>query len=75
MERQPLAPGEQENLLSWLYNSLGITYIVVFLSLSFILVALLIMNILAVRRDTVCPQELIDGFEAHLDQKAISGSI
>ena len=44
------APGE-ESLLRWLTDSLGWTYILVFLSLSFILVALFIMNLLSARRE------------------------
>ena len=68
------ADGEEEaegdkNLLTWLVESLGWLYILVFLSLSFILVALFIMNILSARRDFVCPQLLIESFEAHLDEK------
>ena len=62
------APAE-ESLLGWLTDSLGWTYILVFLSLSFILVALFIMNLLSARREYVCPQHLIDGFEAHLEEK------
>lgn len=59
----------QKNVLGWLIESLGWGYIFIFLALSFIFFAFLIMNILAARRDFVCPQILIDGFEAHLDQK------
>lgn len=62
-------PAGKENLLAWLVASLGWTYILVFLSLSFILVALFIMNMLSARREFVCPQHLIEGFEAHLDEK------
>jgi biopolymer transport protein ExbB len=57
------------NLLAWLVEALGLGYILVFVALSFILVALFIMNILSLRRNSVCPAELIEGFEAHLDQK------
>lgn len=60
---------EQKNVLRWLIESLGWGYILIFLALSFIFFAFLIMNILAARRDYVCPQHLIDGFESHLDQK------
>ncbi|MDA7906846.1 hypothetical protein N9B43_08070, partial [Mariniblastus sp.] len=60
---------KEESLLGWLTDSLGWTYILVFLSLSFILVALFIMNLLSARREYVCPQHLIDGFEAHLEEK------
>ncbi len=62
-------PKEKQSLLGWLLDSLGWEYILVFLTLSFILVALFIMNLLSARREYVCPQHLIDGFEAHLDEK------
>lgn len=63
------ADGAQTNYLTWLIESLGWGYILIFLALSFIFFAFLIMNILAARRDEVCPQTLADSFEAHLDQK------
>lgn len=59
----------QKNVLGWLIESLGWGYIFIFLALSFIFFAFLIMNILAARRDFVCPQILVEGFEAQLDQK------
>jgi biopolymer transport protein ExbB len=62
-------PDEKQSLLEWLFESLGWIYILVFLTLSFILVALFIMNLLSARREYVCPQHLVDGFEAHLDEK------
>jgi biopolymer transport protein ExbB len=58
-----------ESLLEWLLRSLGWLYVTVFLLLSLIFVALLIMNIIVARRSHICPQHLIDGFEAHLDEK------
>ena len=61
--------GGTESLFSWLVRSLGLLYIVIFLFLSFTLVAMVMMNLLAVRRDSICPQFLVEGFEAHLDQK------
>ncbi len=63
------ASNEKMNLLEWLYKSLGLTYIFVFLILSFVLVALVVMNLLSARRDFICPAQLVDGFEAHLDEK------
>lgn len=62
-------PTEEESLLRWLKRSLGWSYMFVFLTLSFILVALFIMNVLSARREYVCPQHLIDGFQAYLDGK------
>jgi biopolymer transport protein ExbB len=60
---------ETQNMLSWLFEALGVGYLLIFLILSFILVALFVMNILSARRDNICPAHLIDGFEAHLDEK------
>ena len=59
---------EAKSALGWLIEALGI-YLVVFLLISVALVSLMIMNFLAVRRSVVCPAELIDGFQAHLDEK------
>jgi biopolymer transport protein ExbB len=55
--------------LSWMFKALGIWYMVVFLSLSFTLVALFVMNVLTARQDNVCPLALIEDFEMHLDGK------
>lgn len=60
---------EGEMLLVWLVKALGWEYVIVFLALSFVFVALCIMNMLSARRDQVCPQHLIDGFESLLDEK------
>ena len=54
--------------LGWLIEALGI-YLIVFLLISVALVSLMIMNFLAVRRSVVCPPDLIDAFQAHLDEK------
>lgn len=59
---------EPKSALGWLMEALGI-YLFVFLLISVALVSLIIMNFLAVRRSAVCPPELIDGFQAHLDEK------
>ncbi|MEM6471149.1 MAG: MotA/TolQ/ExbB proton channel family protein [Planctomycetota bacterium] len=57
------------NALSWAIDSLGYTYMIVFLILSITLVSLFVMNMLAARRDTLCPQELIESFEEKLNAK------
>lgn len=59
----------EQTLLGWLYSSLGWEYLGIFTALSFILVALVIMNIISARRESLCPPTLIEGFEAHLDSK------
>ncbi|MGI9518534.1 MAG: MotA/TolQ/ExbB proton channel family protein [Pirellulaceae bacterium] len=62
-------PEKKKTALQWLVDSLGPLYIIVFLILSFTLVALFVMNVISARRDTLCPDHLIEGFEANLDQK------
>ncbi len=59
----------KQNLLSWVIASLGIGYLAIFLALSVTLVSLFVMNMLAARRDTLCPQELVDSFEEKLNEK------
>ena len=61
--------GPRESYLEWMYKSLGIFYSVVFLALSFTLVALLVMNMLTARRENVLPVALVEGFEGHLNEK------
>ncbi len=55
--------------LQWAGNSLGWFYGMIFLGISFLLVALFVMNVLTARRDNVIPKELLEGFEKHLDAK------
>jgi biopolymer transport protein ExbB len=63
------APKAPPSLLAWTIESLGPLYTVAFLFMSIALVALFVMNLLAARRDTLVPQELIDGFEEKLNEK------
>ncbi|WP_345689064.1 MotA/TolQ/ExbB proton channel family protein [Novipirellula caenicola] len=58
-----------QNLLAWTIEALGLTYSFVFLVLSITLVSLFVMNVLAARRDTLCPHELVEGFEEKLNEK------
>ena len=60
---------QTKSYLQWAYESLGIGYSLVFLGLSFTLVALFVMNLLSARRENVVPNELIAGFENHLNAK------
>ncbi|MAI30406.1 MAG: biopolymer transporter ExbB [Rhodopirellula sp.] len=64
----------EQNLLSWTISSLGWGYLLVFLALSVTLVSLFVMNMLAARRDTLCPQELVDAFEERLNEKDFQGA-
>lgn len=55
--------------LDWAARSLGWFYGPAFLGLSFTLVALFVMNVLAARRENVVPSELVASFEQHLNAK------
>ena len=65
-QQQTLA---QKSLLKFYYEALGMFYTVVFLGISFAFVAILVMCALANRRDAICPVQLIETFEAHLNEK------
>ncbi len=67
-QSEPTQKKESRNLLMWAFKSLGF-YVVVFLILSFTLVALAVMNLLSARRDNICPDHLVEAFEANLDEK------
>ena len=60
---------QKKSFLTWLVEALGPLYIIIFLVLSFTLVALFVMNLMSARRETLCPDHLIENFEANLDQK------
>lgn len=68
-KEQAPQPPEQKSFLAWLIDSLGWSFTVAFLGLSFAGVALLVMNIMAIRREAILPAALIEGFEAHLNEK------
>ena len=63
------AEPEGENLLVFYYKALGLRYVVIFLALSFGLVALLVMCFMQIRRPVLMPPGLIQNFEAHLEAK------
>jgi biopolymer transport protein ExbB len=63
------AQPEGENMLVFFYNALGLRYVIVFLALSFALVALLVMCFMQIRRAVLMPAGLSTAFEAHLENK------
>ena len=63
------AAAPRRSYLGWLYDSLGLLYSVIFLSLSFALVALVVMCVLMARRDNILPADLIENFEGLLNAK------
>lgn len=66
---EPAPRAGQPTLLGWTIQSLGWGYLLIFLALSVTLVSLFVMNMLAARRETLCPQELVDSFEEKLNEK------
>jgi len=60
---------ESESMLVFYYNALGLKYVIVFLLLSFGLVALLVMCFLQIRKPVLMPPGLSQAFESHLDAK------
>lgn len=59
----------QVNYLQWVVDAMGWHYTIAFLAISFTLVALFVMNLLAARRENVVPTALVEGFEQHLAAK------
>ena len=59
----------KKSFLGWMYEALGPLYLIVFGGLSISFVALFIMNLLTARRENVCPGALVEGFEAHLNER------
>jgi biopolymer transport protein ExbB len=64
----------RQSYLGWLYTSLGLLYSVIFLFLSFALVAVFVMNVLMSRRENILPSQLIESFEAQLNAKNYQGA-
>jgi biopolymer transport protein ExbB len=67
-------PVKNQSLLEWTYEALGWKYSLAFLILSFLLVGFLVMNILAVRRDAICPTDLVEGVEQCLAEQNLEGA-
>jgi biopolymer transport protein ExbB len=58
-----------QSYLMWFFSALGWRYTIAFLTISFCFVAFLVMNLLSIRRDAICPPLLAEAFEAHLNEK------
>ena len=59
----------ETSMLGWALSSLGVGYSIIFLALSFTLVALFVMNLLTGRRQQIVPPELVERFQEQLDEK------
>lgn len=60
---------QQQSYLEFFFGALGWPYTIAFLIISFTFVAFLVMNLLSLRRDAVCPRHLVAAFEANLNEK------
>ena len=63
-----------QSFLGWLWDANGIFFGGIFLLLSFVMIALVIMNILQVRRDVLLPGAFIEEFEQKLGAKDYQGA-
>jgi len=63
-----------QSFLTWILEANGWVFGTVFLLLSFVMIALVIMNILQVRRDVLLPPEFIEEFEQKLSSKDYQGA-
>jgi len=60
---------ESESKLVFYYKALGLRYVIIFLLLSVVLVALLVMCFMQIRRAVLMPKGLSQAFETHLEHK------
>ncbi len=60
---------EPQSALSFYFGALGWRYTIAFLFLSFVLVALIVMNVMSIRRQSVVPPDLVQNFENMLNEK------
>lgn len=58
----------QESFLEWMLRASGIFGLILLL-LSFLMVAIIMMNVLQVRRDNLLPQDFLETFDAQLQEK------
>ncbi len=68
-------PAKKKTLLGWVYESLGIGYLVIFLALSVSLVSLFVMNMLAARRDTLVSSGTGGLVRREAQRKRLSGRL
>ena len=69
------ASAPSQSMLVTTFNALGIRYSVAFLVMSFLFVAVLVMMILAVRKDSFVPADLLQGVEASLNDKNLPAAV
>lgn len=67
-------PDESRNFLTWMVEALGLFWMFVFSGLSFVMVALIMMNLMQVRRDVLLPNDFVEEFEGKLNGKDFQGA-
>lgn len=67
-------PEPPKRFLTWMIEALGWFWLTVFLLLSFAMVALIMMNILQVRRESLLPADFIESFEQKLNARDFQGA-
>ncbi|MGE0610202.1 MAG: MotA/TolQ/ExbB proton channel family protein [Pirellulales bacterium] len=65
----PETTAPKQSKLAWFIEAMGWVFSITFLALSFIFVAIVVMNLLGARRDNIVPLALVEGFEACLNEK------
>ena len=60
---------QRQSYLQFFFGALGWRYTIAFLVISFTFVAFLVMNMIGLRRDAVCPRYLAEAFEANINEK------
>jgi biopolymer transport protein ExbB len=63
------AEASRKSFLKWLYDSLTLRYVLIFLFLTFNAVALVVMIVLGLRREAICPDDIAMAFETRLNEK------
>ena len=64
----------EQSVLSWFLGALGWPYVITFFGLSFVFISVLVMCLLAARRDSLCPEQLVEAFEEKLNEKDFQGA-
>jgi len=70
----PAKEKASDSMLVTTFNALGPKYAIAFLVMSFLLVAVLVMVILAIRKDSFVPTDLIQGVEASLAENNVQAA-
>src|SRR5688572_8893679 len=60
---------QRQSYLQFFFKALKWRYTTAFSLISFTFVAFLVMNLLAIRREAVCPRRLAEAFETQLNEK------